>query len=312
LAFFLAIAQVLSETNYTSCDHALMRFVLSPLLRPWFSWLLAMVRWRGVVLALVAAFLLTGCVDSDVAIRFYSPQRGEIVQQIQVDQRLASLSGEGLQQWWRAIARSAQSVGGTLLQPTSLRSGSAFATPSATVMIPFSSSRELEEKFNQFFATVLTPPTSSASKSVDSQSVDSLASGGLPRVVTPLSVLHSNFLLVERVALDYEADLRSLGVQSAQGSALVSTANLVHLSLRLATPWGATSSAMANHLRSQKAGHDLVWKLVPGEQNSLKATFWLPSPLGIGALIIGGGVLLGRRIKYPAAVVAPSSWATDE
>ena len=45
-------------------------------------------------------------------------------------------------------------------------------------------------------------------------------------------------------------------------------------------------------------GKQLVWKLKPGEINYLEAVFWIPSPVGIGAVIIALFVAAGISLKY--------------
>jgi hypothetical protein len=51
-----------------------------------------------------------------------------------------------------------------------------------------------------------------------------------------------------------------------------------------------------------------MWTLKPGQLNHLEAVFWLPSPLGIGTLVIVLLVLGGFYLKYkslPGVVTKP-------
>jgi hypothetical protein len=45
-------------------------------------------------------------------------------------------------------------------------------------------------------------------------------------------------------------------------------------------------------------GNQLTWKLQPGKQNHLEAIFWIPSPIGIGAVAIAILVGIGFWLKY--------------
>jgi hypothetical protein len=253
-------------------------------LRGWFTaihWP-AIARWlisiRMVMMLLLAPWLLTGCIDSDLGIRFDNPNRGEIVQQIQLDESLARLNRDPIQQWQKTIERRVSRLGGQVKRSPD---------QGLTIKIPFNSSAELETKFNDFFGTFL------EDEQLAAEGID------LPPINSQLTVAHSNFLLLERNRLRYEVDLRSLGVQSANGDLLVSPASFIQLTFKLDTPWGARNVVRANHLRPivGKGRRELIWKLIPGEQNLLESVFWLPNPLGIGTVIIILLVLLGRYLQ---------------
>ena len=233
---------------------------------------------RCVGILLFAAIALSGCVDADVGVRFEDPNRGEIIQHIQLGERLQSLSGSSLQQWLRAIEQQAASVGGTVQKATNQE---------LTIKIPFTSGNELAEKFNQFFGVFNQELLTEANR--------------LPRIESQLTLSHSNFLLLERDRLVYTVDLRSLGVLSASGDVLVSPTSLINLQFQLETPWGARSIIKTDTLRprSLKGGKTLIWTLIPGQQNTLETIFWMPNPLGIGAALIIVLVLLGIFLKYP-------------
>lgn len=243
--------------------------------------------WLMILLALV----LSGCVDATVGIRFDHANRGEIIQHIQLGERLKNLGGSALQQWSKAVEQQAFSLGGRVT-----------STPDQglIVNIPFTSSADLEQKFNQFLATVL------------NQDPENTTANELSTIQSHLTVEHGNWLLVERDRLVYDIDLRSLGVTSAQGDVLVSPANLIQLEFQLETPWGARNyyGDGMNRPRILKQGHQLIWTLIPGKQNVLEAVFWLPSPLGIGTVGIILLVALGIFLKSPEAVkeaTAPNS-----
>jgi hypothetical protein len=243
-------------------------------------------RWLG-MLSLV--LVLSGCVDSTVGIHFDHASRGEIVQRVQFGERLKNFGGTALEDWSKAVKERASSLGGEVT-----------FTPEQGLIakIPFISSADLEQKFNQFFGTVLNQESESSS--------------GLSTIAAQLTVDHSNWLVVERDRLVYEIDLRSLGFASAEGEVLVSPASLINLEFQLETPWGAQNyyGEGMNRPRVLQAGHKLIWSLIPGQQNVLETVFWLPSPLGIGTVGIILLVALGFFLKSPQPLreaAAPNS-----
>ncbi|MBF2026734.1 MAG: DUF3153 domain-containing protein [Oscillatoriales cyanobacterium C42_A2020_001] len=239
-------------------------------------------RMRMLVFVGVLATVLMGCVESDVNLRFENPNQGEIVQHIQLGDRLQALSGGSLQPWVKTIERQAASLGGRVQRTNQA---------GLTVKIPFTSSDELEQKFNQFFEAVF-----------NQEQIFEGAS--LPAIASRLTVTHSNFLLLERNRLRVEVDLRSLGVTSTTGTLLVSPASLIKLEFKLETPWGARNVSGTNLLPSRN-GKQLVWRLIPGEPNTLESVFWMPSPLGIGIALIIGLVLLGQFLKNARSPRSP-------
>lgn len=241
-------------------------------------------RWPSVLVMLVMLLGLTGCVEYDVGIHFDNPHRGTIVQHLQISDRLRSFSDGAVQQWVKTLERRSRSVGGAVQR----------SADELRITIPFGSAMELQTKFNRFFTTA--DPSDRSATPLD-----------LPEIESHLTVDHSNFLLLERDRLRYDLDLRSLGVSSSGGSLLLSPASLVDLAFRLETPWGARSVKTANALLPEKTGQGLTWSLVPGEVNHLEAVFWLPSPLGIGAIMIVLLVLAGRYLKYPQPQPAPTN-----
>lgn len=242
-------------------------------------------RSRSIWLMLLLSLLLSGCVRYDVGIRFDSPNQGEFVQHIQIEERLKQFSQGTVQQWLALIKARTQRLGGRLER---------LPDDDLLVTIPFTSSGELQTKFNQFFS-----PLENDSPAV-------AASIALPPIASRFTLATSNLLLIERNHLRYDLDLRSLGVLSSSGSLLLSPASLIDLEFRLYTPWGAQSTATANvnQPAGQRSGKMLVWQLVPGALNHLEVVFWLPSPLGIGTLAIVLLVTVGRYLKYPRSLKA--------
>lgn len=237
-------------------------------------------RFRVVWMMLLASLLLSGCVQYDVGINFESPNRGEIVQHIKLGDRLSGLSGASAQQWLETVEQRTRHLGGKIRRSSNQE---------VTATIPFSSGADLNTKFNEF----LNPsPKKGVAKRTEP---------ALPEIKSDFHLSQSNFLLLLRNRLSYTVDLRSLGVTSANGDLLVSPSSLLDLEFRLNTPWGARSintAANAITAERQQQGHQLVWTLQPGQINHLEAVFWLPSPLGIGTMIIVLIVLGGWYLKY--------------
>ena len=242
----------------------------------------AIARSRHLWLMLLASLLLSGCVRYDVSVRFDSPNRGEFTQHIQLEERLQRFSGSTAQQWLTLIEQRSQQLGGRIDR---------LPDHDLLVTIPFTSSGDLQTKFNQFFSPL--EQNSAAATAI-----------ALPPIASQFTLSTSNLLLVERNHLRYELDLRSLGVRSSSGSLLLSPASLIDLEFRLQTPWGAKSIPTAsNQPEAVPSGKTLVWQLVPGALNHLEVVFWLPSPLGLGTLAIVLLVLVGRFLKYPRSMV---------
>ncbi|MGV0028303.1 DUF3153 domain-containing protein [Phormidesmis priestleyi] len=233
----------------------------------------ALVQLRLVGIVLLSTLMLSGCVHYDLGVHFDSPNRGTIVQQIRLDERLTNTG----QAWLNDVERRVRQVQGKTRR---------VSDQEVWVMIPFGNGRELETKFNQFFSRASTnAPKTRTSKELD-----------LPKIDSHLTVKQGNFFLIERTRLIYDLDLRSLGVQSSDGTVLLSPGSLMELEFELTTPWGARNVGETLVRRSDKR---LIWTLQPGQKNHLEATFWMPSPLGIGAVAIGllvaGGIYLKRN-----------------
>jgi hypothetical protein len=237
-------------------------------------------RFRVVWMMLLASLLLSGCVQYDVGINFESPNRGEIVQHIKLGDRLTSLSGASAQQWLETVEQRTRRLGGKVRRN---------ANQEVTATIPFNSGADLNTKFNEF----LQPSTEKGAARA--------AEPALPEIKSDFHLSQSNFLLLLRNRLSYTLDLRSLGVTTANGNLLVNPSSLLDLEFRLNTPWGArsvnTAANAINAVRGQQ-GHQLIWTLQPGQINHLEAVFWLPSPLGIGTVVIVLLVLGGWYLKY--------------
>lgn len=231
-------------------------------------------------LMLLASLLLSGCVQYDVGVNFDNPHRGEIVQHIKLGEQLTSFSGDSAQEWLNSIERRARQLQGKTKR----------SNQEITVTIPFNNGAELEAKFNEFFN-----PTGKKNSDVTSTATE------LPNIDSHMSLIQNNLLLLLRNRLSYDLDLRSLALISTNGNLVVSPSEILELEFRLNTPWGARSvETDSNPIRpeSYQQGRQLVWTLKPGVLNHLEAVFWLPSPIGVGSVIIALFVAAGIYLRY--------------
>lgn len=239
-------------------------------------------RWRVAWVICLTSLLLSGCVKYDVAVNFKDENHGAIVQQIRLGEQLTSFSNAQATEWLNSIQRRTRELQGKTKR---------LSNQAIVVTIPFSNGEELATKFNQFFNPV-------AQKEVRSQAGSTI---NLPRLDSKLNLKRRNFFVLQRNQLSYELDLRSLAVLSANGNVIVSPGSLLDLQFSLKTPWGARMVEQAANTIVPEIyddGRNLVWTLVPGQLNRLEVVFWLPSPLGIGAIVIVLFVLGGFYLKY--------------
>lgn len=254
-------------------------------------------RSRLVWIMLLASLLLSGCVQYDVGVNFDNPHRGEIVQHIKLGERLTSFSGDSAQEWLNSIERRAQQLQGKTKR----------SNQEVTVTIPFNNGAELEAKFNEFF-------NSTGKK--NSETVTNTAAE-LPNIGSHMSLAQNNLLLLLRNRLSYDLDLRSLSLISSNGNLLISPGEILELEFSLSTPWGARSvekDEFAITPESFQLGRQLVWKLKPGQLNHLEAVFWLPSPIGIGTVVIVLFVAAGIYLRYnfmPDPTIQPTRPAIE-
>ncbi|MBN3926128.1 DUF3153 domain-containing protein [Nostoc sp. NMS4] len=248
-------------------------------------------------LVLLTSLLLTGCVKYDVGLNFDNSNSGELVQHIKLGERLTSFSGDSVYEWLNSIERRARQLEGKAQR---------VSQEEIIVTIPFSNGRELQEKFNEFFNSHTNQP---------SESVQSQSDSELPKIESNVLLEENNFLLLVRNRLIYDLDLRSLSLIASKGNVLANAGSILDLEFSLKTPWGAKNIQLTETaIEPEKNGNQLVWKLQPGELNHIEAVFWLPSPLGIGGLLIilfvSGGLYLrynfmpDPRIQFPPKAAA--------
>jgi hypothetical protein len=234
-----------------------------------------LVQLRVLWIILIAALFLSGCVKYDVDIHYDGQNGGEIVQHVQLSDRLTNFS-DAAQDWLRSVEQRTKQLGGRVKR---------LSNQELLVRIPFNNGADLEAKFNQFFQTETEPSVADSEPKLD-----------LPKLTSHLTLIERNLLLLERNRLRFDVDLRSLGVLSANGNLLVSPGSLLDLEFSLNTPWGARSDNSSS--QAVRQGNRLIWNLKPGEVNHLEAVFWIPSPLGIGTVAIALLVISGSFVKF--------------
>lgn len=239
---------------------------------------LSATRLVGIVLVLS---LLSGCVRYDVGVNFDNPHRGEIVQHIKLGERLTSFSGDSAQEWLNSIERRTRQLEGKVKR---------LSNEEIAVTIPFYNGAELESKFNEFFNPVEKNNSSSVTTTEE-----------LPTIDSHFKLNQNNLLLLLRNKLTYDLDLRSLSLISTNNSVLANPGSILDLEFSLNTPWGAKSvekDSNAVHPENYQNGRQLVWTLKPGQLNHVEAVFWLPSPIGIGTVLITLFVAVGIYLRY--------------
>lgn len=224
---------------------------------------------------------LTGCVNYDVGINFSSPHQGNIVQHITIGQQLNSLDRNDIKKWFNSIESRSHQLQGKVKKLNS---------EELLITIPFHNGRELASKFNQLFHSEI--PVTSAIATTENPDLNKLDS--------QIALQQNNLIFVERNSLDLTIDLRALNILTHQGKITVDSERLIDLEFQLNTPWLAYSKSAENTLQpiTKSQNKQLVWHLQPGEINHIKAVFWLPSPLGLGAVAIILLMILGFYLKY--------------
>jgi hypothetical protein len=229
---------------------------------------------RLVILFGIIAISLSGCVKYDTGVHFSSLNYGEIVEHIQLGEQLNSFSEKAVQTWVASIEERTKQAAGTIER---------ISDREFKVIIPFNNAQELVAKIDRYFNPT---PTNTKDRS---------------KFNAHMQIEQNNFLLVVRNHLTYDIDLRSLAIQSSDPKVAVSSQKIVDLDFSLQSPWGVKNNDTPGNIVGVQTMNDsqMNWELKPGELNHLDAIFWLPNPLGIGAIFImlisGGGYYLKYR-----------------
>lgn len=248
--------------------------------------------WSRVLALIVLAVSVSGCVDYDIGIDFRSQTEGAIVQHVRVADRLSALDRDTVRSWTDSLTRRAKDLGGHVRQR---RDGD------LDVTIPFINGDDLADKFDQFFGATETelfviPDASSTFNGEEP-----------PKIASNLSIVQHNFLLAIRNDLVLDFDLRGLSLLSNLGRSPFqtdSTQSFIDLRFHLTTPWGIATPDTTqipdpdNLIAVDRQGLDAIWTLEPGEMQHLEASFWIPSPIGIGALAAIVLTAIGSTLKH--------------
>lgn len=241
-------------------------------------------------LILVAFLLLSGCVRYDVGINFVDANHGTMTQHVRLDEQITGVSRATVALWLDQLAERTQQLGGQVKYPSAQE---------LVITIPFYNAKDLSSKFDQVFRAITD---------------ERLATQQSDQPLSRFQIQTRNFILWQRHQLTYDLDLRSLSIIptiTATKAFVIDPQDLLNLEFTLNTPWGAEPNLLEDAVPPmiQRQGKQLVWSLQPGKINHLEASFSLPSPLGIGALLIVVAVLAGmflRAWKYPSSLIASS------
>jgi Protein of unknown function (DUF3153) len=237
---------------------------------------------RVITIALLASVVLSGCVKYDVGMSFDNANSGELVQHIKLGERLTSFSGNPVYEWLNSIERRTRKLEGNTQR---------ISSSEIIVTIPFSNGEELQQKFNEFFNPDNSFPAKRNKGEADNTE--------LPKIESNLRLFQKNLALVVRNHLIYDLDLTSLSLISGDDNILANSNSILDLDFSLKTPWGAKSIEVAeNSIQPVKDNKTLTWKLQAGQLNHIETVFWLPSPVGIGVLLIILVVWLGITLRY--------------
>ncbi|MBD2326129.1 DUF3153 domain-containing protein [Alkalinema sp. FACHB-956] len=235
-----------------------LKAAIAPLLRPL----------RLLSTLCLIGFCLTGCVDYQLGIAFDSPNKGTVTQTI----HLEGLGTAAAQSWLSQLETQTRNVRGQMKR---------LSRQDVAISIPFSSAKDLEQKFNQFFTPFANPATT-ADRSA------------LPEIVSNLQVKQSNLLLFERDRLAFDVDLTALSLPETGSETLLNPEQMFDLSIGVTGPWGAGGQKSTPIAQGGKAGaKGATWQLQSGKKNHIEAVLWMPMPLGWGTVLIAGLVAGG-------------------
>jgi hypothetical protein len=221
-------------------------------------------------MVMLSSLLLSGCMKYDLGVNFNSTNNGELVQHIQLSEKITIFSSDYLSQWLKTLENRARTLAGSIERVSPVE---------IVVKIPFTSAKELQEKFTGFFNT-------RTSEDSDGSEISNITS--------TLVAEDTNFFLLSRNHLVYDLDLRSLAMLTTKDDS-----SIVNLDFSLQTPWGIKNiDNSENAIQPEKHDNQLIWTIKPGTINHIDVVFWLPNFLGIGTLLIIGFVWLGLYLRY--------------
>lgn len=215
---------------------------------------------------LVWILFLSGCLNYDLDIQFASQTHGQFVQQLHWRGGTPA-SDHDLKQWLTVLSDRAESVGGKTRS---------LGNEGFEIIVPFNNGQELEAKFNRFFA-----PTEA--------SMPFTLPGGDP-IQASLSLRQGNWLFAVYNHATLQLDLTSVPNLDDTRLPLLQNQQFLAGHVVLEAPWVRSRSGALEPAQR--------WSLEPGKLNEIEADFWVPSPIGIGAVAIALFVGLGYGVKY--------------
>jgi len=261
-----------------------------------------------VLLILVLASGLGGCIQYDLGLRFDHQTAGAIVQSIALDPAVSQFSPNLIQDWFTALDRQAPHI-------PSL--GQQVAPDRYILTVPFYGSQDLAQKFAQVIplqpaiapnpiapTTIDSTAAAIAPNSIDPNPIDpnpiaqpQTWQGALPPIAARLSLEQDNRLIAIHNHLTLTLDLRPLTALDRQGRSLLGQTHLLQVAFSLQTPWGLDWATTDPPLAPQHQSNSVVWSLPVGEVTTIETAFWVPSPIGLGTIVILGLILLGLALR---------------
>jgi hypothetical protein len=237
------------------------------------NWLHERINRQLVIVFLAIAIGLSGCVKYDTSINFSNLNDGEIVERIQLGDRLNSFSQNAVETWIASIEQRTIQAQGRLERLNDRE---------YKVTIPFNNPQELVTKIDRYF------------------NPNSTQSGTGSQLNSQMQIDCSNFFLVIRNHLIYDIDLRALSIDTADPQVSVDATNSVNLNFSIYSPWGVKNTDTDRPVTTiaTSDSNQLTWQLKPGRINHVDAIFWLPNPLALGAVVIVLISAIGYYIKY--------------
>jgi Protein of unknown function (DUF3153) len=237
------------------------------------NWLHGFVNRQLVIIFLAIAIGLSGCVKYDTSINFSNLSDGEIVEHIQLGDRLNSFSHNAVETWIASIEQRTIATKGYLER---------LSDREYKVTIPFNNPQELVTKIDRYF------------------NPNSTQSGTDSQLNSQIQIDCRNFFLVIRNHLIYDIDLRALSIDTTDANLSVNATNSVNLNLSIYSPWGVKNIDTDRQIETTATSdsRQLTWQLKPGRINHIDAIFWLPNPLALGAVVIVLISAIGYYVKY--------------
>lgn len=212
---------------------------------------------------LLLAVLLTGCLDVDVAVDFKDANHGQLTERITVG-GLSAGDSDILQDWALQVRRQVNPWGGTV------RSGA----ESLAIAVPFYNTWSLEDRFNQLLALP----------------------GGTSSTVHLAATRDLNLIVSQRNRVSLDVDLRSLPPLDLGALQIRRIDRAVAGQLQVSAPNPITVLAASSPVAAT-APNAVSWSIVPHQRNHLELVFWVPSPLGIGAVLLVAAVVAGLLLQ---------------